>query len=59
MKYEMYRYNASDTFNNILDRLNNRTWISLSDFDAVEMIIEAYNREEIDEEEKELLLDHV
>lgn len=46
-------------FDNIFDRLKNRGWSPMSDMDAVDMIIKSYIEGDIDEEEKDLLLDLV
>lgn len=46
-------------FDNIFDRLKNRIWMPMSDMDAVDMIINSYVDGNIDDEEKELLLDLV
>lgn len=46
-------------FNSIFQRLHNRIWNPLSDTDAVDMIVEAYMNGNIDDEEKEMLLDLV
>jgi len=43
-------------FDIIFDRLKNKI---VTDMDAVDMIVGAYIRNEIDEEEKEMLLDFV
>lgn len=41
-------------FDNILDRLRNRIWAPMSEMDAVDMIINSWVHEYIDDEEKEL-----
>ncbi|MDE6053392.1 MAG: hypothetical protein K2G55_06475 [Lachnospiraceae bacterium] len=46
-------------FDEIFDRLKNRVWIPMSNMDAVDMIINSYVDGNIDDEEKELLLDLV
>ncbi len=46
-------------FNEILDRLKNRIWIPMSEAEAVDKISESFMNDEIDEEEKEMLLDLV
>ena len=46
-------------FDAIIERLKNRLWIPMSDTDAVDMIMESYMNGNIDEEEKEILLDLV
>lgn len=46
-------------FNDICERLKNRVWAPMDDGDAIDMIIDAYCNEEIDEDEKEMLLDLV
>lgn len=46
-------------FDVIYERLKNRIWKPLSDAEAVDMIVESYMNEDIDNEEKEMLLDLV
>lgn len=46
-------------FDNILNRLDNRIWAPMSEMDAVDMIINSYLDGNIDDEEKELLLNMV
>lgn len=47
------------TFNDIFERIRSRIWISISDTELVDMILNAYDAGNIDEEEKELLLNMV
>ena len=46
-------------FNSIFERLRNRIWNPLSETDAVDMIVDSYMNGNIDDEEKEMLLDLV
>lgn len=47
------------TFNDIFERIRSRIWISISDTELVDMILNAYDAGNIDEEEKGLLLNMV
>lgn len=46
-------------FDDIFARLKNRIWLPMSEMDAVDMIVEANLNGNIDDEEKEMLLDLV
>lgn len=46
-------------FDEIFDRLKNRIWLPMADMGAVDMIVKAHMNGDIDDEEKELLLDLV
>ena len=46
-------------FDEIFDRIGNRTWIPISDTELVDMIVNANMNGTIDDEEKELLLEMV
>ena len=46
-------------FDEIFERLRNRTWLPMADMDAVDMIVKSHMNGDIDDDEKELLLDLV
>ena len=46
-------------FDEIFDRIRNRTWIQISDTELVDMIVNANMNGTIDDEEKDLLLEMV
>lgn len=46
-------------FDEIFDRIRNRTWIPIFDTELVDMIVNANMNGTIDDEEKELLLEMV
>lgn len=46
-------------FDALFNRLKNRIWSPISDEEIVDMIIKAYMSKNINDEEKELLLDMV
>lgn len=46
-------------FDEIFDRIRNRTWIPISDTELVDMIVNANMNGTIDDEEKDLLLEMV
>lgn len=47
------------SFDEIVERLKNRIWLPMSEADAVDMIVKANMNGNIDDEEKEMLLDLV
>jgi len=46
-------------FDEIFERLKNRIWLPMSETEAVDMIVKSHMNGDIDDEEKELLLDLV